>query len=264
MTKHSLHFSLVIFAFSILQLAHADYLSWKELEARFKSQNLNTKALSHVACFFSNYEDKVFHRKNPSNQAFLNRCFGDSKITLDRKRVFAMIDYTASSDKKRMLLVDRQSGEVSMMAVAHGRYNASMLNVKLSTNKNTIRTARYFSNDLGSNAPSTGFFIAGHDYIGKFGRSVILHGLEEEVNDNACERAVVIHKHLMVSKSKAYIQSSGCPMVNKDYLDHVANLLQGESDDQDRLTSSGGLVFIYGPREASWEPSTCDGQISLD
>ncbi len=242
--------------------ARADYLSWKEIEKRFKAEGLNTKALSHVQCFFDNHENTVFKRKMSFNEAD-NRCGQSSEITLDKKRVFALIDYTAPSNERRMFLVDRQTGGISTMAVAHGRYKASMINTRLSENKNSIKHARYFSNELGSNAPSSGFFVSGVEYEGKFGRSMVLHGLEEGINDNACERAVVVHKHLMVTRSNAYVLSSGCPMISRDYIDHVINLLQGHYDLASNEVTNGSVVFIYGPREAKWASGSCAGNFNL-
>lgn len=240
----------------------ADYLSWKEIENRFKSQKLNAKALSHVQCFFEKFDNSIFQKKL-SYGSTENRCSGPPDITLDKKRVFALIDYTAPSNERRMFLVDRQTGKISKMAVAHGKFNASMINTHLSYNKNSVKWAKYFSNDLGSNAPSSGFFVSGVEYEGKFGRSMVLHGLEEGVNDNACQRAVVIHKHLMVTKSSAHLLSAGCPMISRDYIDHVINLLEGNKNPDNGVETTGAVVFIYGEREKSWPSSTCNGSFSI-
>jgi hypothetical protein len=120
------------------------YLSWKEIEKNFKAENLNTKALSHVQCFFERHENTVFQKKISLDS---DRCSNSSEITLDSKRVFALIDYTAPSNNRRMFLVDRQTGAISMMAVAHGKFSASMFNTRLSQNKNSIKYARYYSNE---------------------------------------------------------------------------------------------------------------------
>lgn len=254
---------LMAFIMGLSMQAQADFLSWKEIEKRFKTEGLNTKALSHVQCFFEKHENTVFQRKMSFTAEVENRCGQDSQITLDKKRVFALIDYTAPSDQRRMFLVDRQTGAISMMAVAHGRYKAHMLNTRLSENKNSIKHARYFSNELGSNAPSSGFFVSGVEYEGKFGRSMVLHGLEEGINDNACERAVVVHKHLMVTKSSAHALSSGCPMISRDYIDHAINLLEGNFNPETNEVTNGSVVFIYGPREAKWTESTCAGNFNI-
>jgi hypothetical protein len=260
MFNKNLSFFCVLFSFLITTNSYADYLSWKEIEKRFKNEGLNTKALSHVQCFFEKHENTIFQKKLSFDN---DRCSNNAEITLDSKRVFALIDYTAPSDEQRMFLVDRKTGGISMMAVAHGKYKAGIFNSKLSLNKNSVKYARYFSNEPGSNAPSSGFFVAGNEYEGKFGRSLILHGLETGINDNACERAVVIHKHFGVSKSSAHIMSSGCPMISKSYLDHVINLLEGREDLDSGAQTNGSVVFIYGPRESQWQPSTCNGNFNI-
>lgn len=245
---------LLFMSISILanQTLQAQFIDWEVLEQTARNEGINTKMLSHVECFFQKYEDQSFERKYNDSQ-LQNQCKGDKEITLESKRVVALIDYTKNSNEERMYLLDRKTGKISHMAVAHGRYKAGFLNMKLSNNKNTIKRARYFSNELGSNAPSSGFYIAGKEYQGKFGRSLTLHGLEKDINDNACLRSVVIHKHKMMTEKNAFVQSSGCPMVSASMLDHVVDLLRGNQ------SSYGSLVFVYGPREAAWEPGSCDG-----
>lgn len=244
--------SAVISFFALLSMtAQAEYLSWNQLSKNFAKVGANPKAISHVQCFFERHEDELFTLKKPDNSSFDNRCYNKSEISLGLKRTFAIIDYTKPSNERRMYLVDRRTGAISTMAAAHGRFEADYLNRTLETNQNSVKWAKYFSNEPGSNAPSSGFFFAGHDYEGKFGRSLVLHGIEPGINDYACERAVVIHKHLLVSKNNAYIMSSGCPMVSRHYLDHVIQILRGKTD------SAGGLVFIYGPREKAWETGAC-------
>lgn len=239
---------------------YADYLPWKTIEEKFKAENLNLKALGHVKCFFEQHENTVFQKKLTYDN---ERCGRTTDITLDQKRVFALIDYTAPSNQQRMYLVDRKTGGISMMAVAHGKYKAGMFNRNLSTNKNSVKYARYYSNEMGSNAPSSGFFVAGDEYEGKFGRSLILHGLETGINDNACERAVVIHKHTGVTNNNAYIMSSGCPMVSKSYLDHVVNLLKAPVSNADANETNGSVVFIYGERESKWAAASCQGNFKI-
>lgn len=239
---------------------YAEFLPWKTIEDKFKAENLNVKALGHVKCFFEKHENTVFQKKLSYDS---QRCGRTNDVTLDQKRVFALIDYTAPSNQRRMFLVDRKTGGISTMAVAHGKYNAGVFNRNLSTNKNSVKHARYYSNAPGSNAPSSGFYVAGDEYEGKFGRSLILHGLETGINDNACERAVVIHKHKGVTDDNAYIMSSGCPMVNKSYLDHVVNLLKAPASTQSGNESNGSVVFIYGERESKWAATSCEGNFKI-
>lgn len=216
--------------------------------------------IDHMQCFLKQNANKFFELKMPhanANRALLNRCYPDGGMAkINLKRTFALIDYNRPSNKRRMFLVDRVTGKISTMAVSHGRYKSWYMRRRKKKNYNTTKWASYFSNTPNSNASSTGLFLAGREYYGKWGRSLILHGLEKGINDNACRRAVVIHSHSLVSKNRAYIMSSGCPMVSKSYINHVIDILKAPEEE-----NTGGLVFIYGKRERDWPSNTCPAQI---
>lgn len=232
-------------------------VSWSVIEQNVRKAGGNLKAFSHMRCFVEELRDKRFPMKENHNSSYSsNRCSPMETLELGEKRYMSLIDYTKPGTKRRMYLIDLKTGAVEPMGVAHGRYKSSFVRLRTKEKKNSVKWAKYFSNQPGSNAPSSGFFMAGQEYEGKFGRSLILHGLEEGINDNACPRAVVIHKHLLVSKRRAYVMSSGCPMVSRSNIDQVINALKGEQSGI-KLTESGGLVFIYGPREKSWDYGSC-------
>lgn len=261
MNNTKLIFFTILYILAAFSNVKAEYISWQDLTLKLKAAGGDPKALSHLACFYEANKEKTFDLgpvELPENR---ERCTPKADLKIERHRVVALIDYTRPSDERRMFLIDRKTGGITTMAVAHGRYKAWYLNFKLRENKNTVKWAKYFSNDLGSNAPSSGFFIAGQDYQGKFGRSLALFGLENGINDRACDRNVVIHKHRLVSKDKAYYLSSGCPMVAPSQIDHVIELLKGQSDEDVNLTRAGGLVFIYGPREKAWASGTCPAEV---
>ncbi|MGZ3789281.1 MAG: murein L,D-transpeptidase catalytic domain-containing protein [Bacteriovorax sp.] len=244
----------------------ANYLSWEELEQRFSKLSKHPKALGHVRCFFEKHAQDKFQLKvpDPGLEKFYDLCYGNPQISLGSTRVFAIADYTVDSDEQRLFLIDRATGEISKMAVAHGRYKAGFFNLRPDEFKNTIKEIKYYSNTVNSMASSSGFFIAGQDHLGeKFGRSLVIHGLEMGINDNACERDVVIHKHFLMTKHKAHMLSSGCLMVSPSIVDHVITLLRGEADEDMILQKGGSLVFIYGPREEAWEKSTCPGNFNI-
>lgn len=229
---------------------------WKALNHRLKANGANPKMLKHVYCFLKKGEERSFKFKKPRSSSYSSRCYKKSEYQLGKNPFFAMIDYTKPSREKRMFLVNRITGEVDSMAVAHGRYKSGYVRRFTKKNHNSVRWAKYFSNQPGSNAPSSGFYLAGQQYYGKWGRSMVLNGLESS-NNNACERAVVVHAHKMVSDNKVYTMSSGCPMVSKDNINKVVDALVGKGNTRDGLDTAGGLVFIYGPREAAWSEDYC-------
>ena len=94
-----------------------------------------------------------------------------------------LVDFSAPSGSQRFRIVDIGNGRVlANLLVAHGRG---------SDPANTGLLQR-FSNRPGSNASSSGSFLIGDTYMGKYGRSRRLHGLDPE-NDMALARAIVIH-----------------------------------------------------------------------
>lgn len=261
MSNTKLFFLSILFTLTAFSNVEAEYKSWGELSELLKASGGDPKALGHLACFYEQNREKTFDLgpvELPENR---ERCAPKSDLKIERHRVVALIDYNKPSNVRRMFLIDRKTGGITTMAVAHGRYKAWYLNFKLRENKNSVKWAKYFSNELGSNAPSSGFFVAGQDYEGKFGRSLALFGLEAGINDRACDRNVVIHKHKLVTPDKAYYLSSGCPMIAPSQIDHVIELLKGESDEDVNLTRAGGLVFIYGPREKAWARGTCPAEV---
>ncbi len=89
--------------------------------------------------------------------------------------------------------------------VAHGRNSGTEFATK-------------FSNTNESFQSSLGFYVTGEEYQGKHGTSLRLDGMEVGINDNARNRAVVIHGADYVSeklaKAQGYIgRSLGCPAV---------------------------------------------------
>lgn len=231
-------------------------VSWSIIRQNLRKEGGDLKALSHIECFYENYKNKRFNLKEPSINSSANRCSDIDSASLEDQRFLTLIDYTKPATKKRMYLIDKETGNVKAMGVAHGRYKSGFVRLRTKHLKNSVKWAKYFSNTPGSNAPSSGFFFAGQEYEGKFGRSLVLHGIEPGINDNACERAVVIHKHLLVSKRRAYVMSSGCPMVSYSNIDKVIDAMKGIQSGE-TLEEPGGVVFIYGPREKIWQYGQC-------
>jgi len=96
--------------------------------------------------------------------------------------VIGIADYSQASRNQRFYLLYPESGMVSAYQVAHGRgsdpYHSGYLN--------------YFSNQHGSEASSSGAYVTGDVYYGKYGRSLRLKGLDHS-NSNALARGIVVH-----------------------------------------------------------------------
>jgi len=115
--------------------------------------------------------------------------------------------------------------------VAHGR------------NSGEDQTRR-FSNSEGSHMSSLGGFVAAETYDGQNGYSLRLDGLEQGFNDQARQRAIVIHGAPYIDPVQARRQgrlgrSLGCPAVRPGVARPLIDALAG-----------GTFVFAYYPDPA--------------
>jgi len=217
----------------------------EKVRAAYLTAGGGAKAFDQLTCFLrknGNYEFRT--KASPGN----GRC--DRKtIARKKKWVVSLIDYTKPSDQKRLFLLDLKNGKVKALHVSHGRFGETLRSnrqIRMKPKANSILKAVHFSNEMGKNASVGGFYLTGGEYEGAYGRSLILHGLEKNVNDNACARAVVIHKNHIVNDRGANIMSSGCPMVSNRHIDAVIDTLK-----------SGSLIYMYSPIEAALSADSC-------
>ena len=104
-----------------------------------------------------------------------------------------------------------------------------------------VNIAESFSNKWLSSKSSLGLYLTQETYEGKHGYSLRLQGLSKDLNDNAYNRAIVIHGADYVSKD--FIQrngrlgrSYGCPAVPMDEVNEVIDLIK-----------NGTCLYIYHP-----------------
>jgi hypothetical protein len=102
-----------------------------------------------------------------------------------------------------------------------------------------------FSNEIGSNKSSLGLFRVTEVYQGEHGTSLRLKGLDPGVNDNAEERAIVVHgaeyvslgsvfENILQRRGPGVGRSLGCPVVSFTALDDVVTNLR-----------VGGYLFVH-------------------
>jgi hypothetical protein len=168
-----------------------------------------------------------------SRQAFeyaltgFNSLLEAGKIRKDN--LLSILDFTLPSGKKRLFVIDLQTGELVFNTyAAHGRNSGTSVATK-------------FSNKVNSYQSSLGFYITGDTYTGKHGTSLRLEGEEKGINDNALARGIVMHSASYVDESiiasQGFIgRSQGCPAlpgnVYKDVIDKIKN---------------GSCLFLYSP-----------------
>jgi hypothetical protein len=141
----------------------------------------------------------------------------------------AVIDYSLPSTAQRLWVFDlKQRKLLFHELVAHGRNSGENM-------------ASQFSNQNASYATSLGLYRTQSSYVGQNGYSLRMEGLEPGFNDNAFERAIVIHGAPYVSPDLARTngrigRSLGCPAVRPA----IAHQLIDSMKD-------GQLLFSYYP-----------------
>jgi len=140
-----------------------------------------------------------------------------------------VIDYSKPSSERRLWVYDLKSRELLYQElVAHGQGTGDNM-------------ARQFSNRDESHQTSLGLFVTADTYVGKNGYSLRLDGLDRGYNDQARDRAIVMHGAPYVSDSFVKAtgrlgRSWGCPAVSELVARKMIDTVKG-----------GGLVFAYYP-----------------
>jgi hypothetical protein len=149
---------------------------------------------------------------------------------LKNENIITIIDYSQSSNKKRLYVIDLKNKQLLFNTyVAHGRNTGD-------------EYAKYFSNKLGSLKSSLGFYITENSIVGSHtGLSLMLNGVEKGINDNAYKRAIIIHSadyatENFIKKNGRLGRSWGCPVLPPDL-----NMLIIET------IKDGTCLFIYNP-----------------
>jgi hypothetical protein len=148
---------------------------------------------------------------------------------LNDNSIMTIIDYSKPSNIERFFVIDINNKKILYKSlVAHGKNSG-------------IEYARSFSNNYSSYKSSIGFFLTDETYNGNHGFSLRLNGLEKDINDNARERAIVIHSANYVNKEYIYRygrlgRSHGCPALPADNYKNIIELIKNKT-----------CLFIYYP-----------------
>jgi hypothetical protein len=96
--------------------------------------------------------------------------------------VIGIADFSRPSREPRFYIMDLRSGMLTQHLCAHGR----------GSDPGHSGWLEMFSNEVGSEATSSGAYLTGDAYFGKYGHSMRLTGLDH-TNSNADTRAIVVH-----------------------------------------------------------------------
>ena len=152
-------------------------------------------------------------------------------------RHLAVIDFSQPSTARRLWIFDLNRKTLVLRdLVAHGKESGENF-------------ATSFSNTEGSNQSSLGLFSTQESYVGSHGYSLRMDGLEPGINDQARERAIVIHPANYVnplwSKTQGRIgRSLGCPAVRPQVARQVVDKLK-----------NGQFMYAWYPNQQSLQSS---------
>lgn len=214
---------------AFLLLTSFSSLPSKHLEAKIALIKTE-KTLSKVESIYFDLKSNALSM--PSFDCFSIALEGFNKFKekgIFQKNLLTIIDFSQSSNSKRLWIFDLDKNEVVMNTyVAHGRNTGDEF-------------ARQFSNKPESFQSSLGFYATAEIYNGKHGSSLKLDGLQKGLNDNARERAVVMHGADYVSEkfirnNKRLGRSLGCPAVPVELNNKIISLIKEKS-----------CLFIYHP-----------------
>lgn len=163
------------------------------------------------------------------NYAFKGFSYLQEKGLLARTSVLTICDFSQSSRRKRLFVVDLNNYKVLINTyVAHGRRSGS-------------EYAQRFSNNPESHMSSLGFYKTESTYYGGHGLSLKIEGLEKGFNDRADARNIVVHGSEYVGSS--FIRNNpfngrsyGCPAVPASEVNKLINTIK-----------DGSCLFIYHP-----------------
>lgn len=145
-----------------------------------------------------------------------------SKNKLAKKDILTICDYTQSSGKKRLYVIDIAAGKLLFNTfVAHGHNSGGVM-------------ATSFSNINSSNKSSQGFLVTAETYVGHNGYSMRFDGMEKTFNGNVRTRDIVMHGSNYVSAERAANgammgRSWGCPAVAYKECNPIIDKIKGGS-----------------------------------
>ena len=198
------------------------------------SDNTATAKQDSVTTLIGDVYDKLkLNSMGLSRQVFNYAYQGFSYLKevgkISNDHILSIIDFSKSSAKKRLFIVDLSKMKVLFNTyVAHGENSGK-------------EYAEHFSNEMESNESSLGFYTTENTYIGKNGYSLHLQGLEKGFNDKAYDREIVMHGANYVNeqliRARGFIgRSWGCPAIAPRLAKPIINKVK-----------NGTCLFIFSP-----------------
>ncbi|MDP3560662.1 MAG: murein L,D-transpeptidase catalytic domain family protein [Legionellaceae bacterium] len=141
---------------------------------------------------------------------------------LEDKQILTIIDFSLPSNQKRLWVFDLTAQKLLFYTyVSHGI-------------RSGVLSSNYFSNKYNSKASSIGVYKTDKPYYGRHGLSLKLDGLDYGFNDNADNRAIVMHGGWYVDEQfiKKYGRAGrswGCPAVPSELTQSIIDTIKEKS-----------------------------------
>lgn len=162
-------------------------------------------------------------RKNALNagveaEAFDNAIsyYMKNRTNVKNRKYMVINDLSMKSDSEHFFVINLQTGQVEKYRSQFGSGSDTDDQRDGYIDRISKRPCKLkTSNEGESSMSSEGFFLTGGTYYGKWGRSLRLHGMEDQLNSNACWRQIVVHGHPEIGPGNMW-RSLGCPAVAKN------------------------------------------------
>ena len=227
----------VLIFFSMLLLASNNFAE-ENLMTENITENSQQPIEQKIVIDVKSVYDSLNIKNKIDYSIFQKAYLGYVQISHKDPGVLIIIDYTKPSNEERFYVLDLNKKKlVYSTRVAHSKNSG--LEIPLE-----------FSDDPNSYQSSLGFFVTLGEYNGAYGYSLRLKGLEENINANAEDRAIVIHGGDIVEDE--YIKkfgfagrSLGCPVLPNSLTREIIDFIK-----------HGRVLFIYGNDEEYIDEST--------
>jgi hypothetical protein len=217
-----------IFTFFVFSAFMLFPFSIEEEDRYMQEQNIDMAASLYEKC---GLEGKL------DFEIFQNAIKSLEELEFDNENLVTIIDFSKPSTEKRFFVIDVKNKKLLYHTlVAHGKNTGANEAINFSNTKHSLKT-------------SLGIYSTAEPYCGKHGYSLRLDGLEKGLNDNARERAIVIHGAKYVStdfieRHGRLGRSWGCPALPIELTSEIIDLIKG-----------GSCVYIYADDENYLENS---------
>lgn len=238
-----IYFLLWILAVS----SHISLLPLSTLQAKLDTNNRLYSQIPTIHTQLHEIEEMLQKEAGTLNPAVIHKVITALKCateySVQRNNILTVIDYSLPSNEKRLWVFDlNQKKLLYNTYVSHGIRSGALF-------------TNFFSNKNNSKASSIGIYKTEKAYYGREGLSLRLDGLEQNFNDNASNRSVVMHGGWYVEEGfiKRYGRpgrSWGCPALPLALYQPIINTIKESS-----------FMVVYYPSEEWFVKSkflTCD------